>query len=84
MEIFLLTVILLILIFDTVSTVLVGAATARNTENIEAIAMVLLQSRKPSDAPAGHRYDPGSQLDDLQTQETLLEPKPEDLPELRK
>ena len=82
MEIFLLTLILLVCIFNAVSTVIVGAAVARMTENIEAIAMVLLQRGRMRE-PGGHRYDPGNQLDDLQTPQVLRQPMPEDLPELQ-
>jgi hypothetical protein len=82
MEIFLLTIILILCIFNAVSIFVVGGAVARNTENIGTMASVMTSVPKQTQ-PRGRRYDPESQLEDIKTEPVLREPSEEDIPELQ-
>lgn len=82
MEIFLLTIILILCIFNAVSIFVIGGAVARNTEDIANVTSVMTSVPKQKN-PRGRRYDPEPQLEDIQTEPVLREPKPEDIPELQ-
>jgi hypothetical protein len=68
MELFLLIIILILCIFNSVSIFLIGGIVARSREDISELSSVITSVPAQRGYPSGRRYDPESQLEDIKAQ----------------